>query len=302
LLRFTRSEIQQLVHHFDLESLHLPHRINPPNKGEFILCAVLARLAYPTRLDLIQHYFGRSYTLLSLVINAALQHLVDRYKDLLEWHPMYSSYEKLRIYARTINAIGDIGDDCIWGFIDGTFKSFCRPGRNQREFYSGYKKAHGQKLQAICSPDGIIGSISGPYSGKVNDFTMVLQSGIEKRLDKVFEGKEILYIYGDPAYKALTYIIGPYLKSGRILSREKKQFNTRLSGVRISIEQAFGKAFMLWQANSFRNGFKAGSMPVGAYLYVAILLTNCHTCFRGSTISNRFKMKPPSIENYLWLR
>ncbi len=78
------------------------------------------------------------------------------------------------------------GIDNIWGFIDGTFRPFCRPGSDQQIMYSGYKKLHGFKIQAITTPDGLILTVDGPFEGKVNDLTMVRKSGLEARLKEVY--------------------------------------------------------------------------------------------------------------------
>jgi len=39
--------------------------------------------------------------------------------------------------------------------------------------YSGYKRHHGFKYQAVVCPDGLIESIAGPYEGKINDHAIV---------------------------------------------------------------------------------------------------------------------------------
>ena len=53
------------------------------------------------------------------------------------------------------------------GFIDGTLKVICRPSRYQRRWYSGYKKCHAVKFQAIVTSDGLISHLRGPFKGKL---------------------------------------------------------------------------------------------------------------------------------------
>ena len=58
------------------------------------------------------------------------------------------------------------GGSCFWGFIDGTLNATCRPVLDQEEFYSGHKRKHGYKYQAIVTPDGLVSSLMGPFIGK----------------------------------------------------------------------------------------------------------------------------------------
>jgi hypothetical protein len=74
------------------------------------------------------------------------------------------SYEQLKEYSNAIARKG--GVDGIWGFIDGTMGAICRPMENQKLYYTGYKRLHAVKYQAILTPDGLISSLAGPYLGR----------------------------------------------------------------------------------------------------------------------------------------
>ena len=56
-----------------------------------------------------------------------------------------------------------------WGFIDGTARHICRPSVNQEEYYSGHKRHHCIKFQSTVTPDGLIISLLGPFSGRRHD-------------------------------------------------------------------------------------------------------------------------------------
>ena len=60
-----------------------------------------------------------------------------------------------------------------------------RPEKDQRSYYSGYKKRHGIKFQGIMGPDGLFLSLTGPFIGEINDNLMLTESGIIGRLDRV---------------------------------------------------------------------------------------------------------------------
>lgn len=67
------------------------------------------------------------------------------------------------------------------------------------------------------------------------------------------------------------------------------------------MEQAFGRAQHLWTYTAFAKGLTAGLQPLAAQFFVAVLLTNCHTCLNGSPAGNRFFVPPPTLEEYLKL-
>jgi hypothetical protein len=293
LRRFYPEDLRKLINYFEIDTIVWRYRIHPP--PELALTLLCARLSYPYRFIDLQNLFGRSETWLKLVFADTLDHMYLRYKKLLHWHPTLT-YERMKHYADVLDRESDV--DCVWGFIDGTFRPFCRPGVRQQEMYSGYKKLHGFKVQGVCTPDGLLVSCDGPYEGKVNDLTMVRKSGIEKRLREIFTNEaEPLALYGDQAYKSCTYIFGPYKDYEE--DRLKARFNVVLSSIRISVEQIFGKNSNLFSMNQLRIGLRPGSMPVAAYWMVAALLTNCHTCLYGSQIATRFNCKPMSLEEYL---
>ena len=67
----------------------------------------------------------------------------------------------LQEYADVIQAKGASLNNCF-GFIDGTVRPICRPGRHQRIVYNGHKRVHLQKFQSVALSNGIIGHMYGP--------------------------------------------------------------------------------------------------------------------------------------------
>jgi len=162
--RFTKPQIRLLLQYFELDSIQWRSRYNP--SSEMALCILLVKLSYPHRLFELFYLFGRSPAFLSSVFTDIIEYLCDRYDEILRWHPTIT-YRRIRRYARAIKRLGGAG--LIWGFIDGTFKGLCRPEKNQKNYYSGYKKQHGLKWQAIVCSDGLIGSLEGSFLDPVND-------------------------------------------------------------------------------------------------------------------------------------
>lgn len=149
---------------------------------ELALCLLLARQANPARFWTLARMFGRSQAYLSSVYNDVTQHLVRRFGELVRWHPRLNSYERLVAFGAANGRRSGLGGNRIWGMIDGTFRPTCRPKDLQRFYYSGHKHLHGFKFQGIATPDGLLSSLMGPYNGPVNDWTMVIDTGLSERL------------------------------------------------------------------------------------------------------------------------
>ena len=294
-MRFTKEEIRLLIGYFDLESIEYRQRIRP--SPEFALCLLLCRLSWPRPLFQLTEVFGRSPSYLSIVLNDVLEHLRRRYSSILSWHPTLT-YNRIRLYARTVKRLGGHrGRSTIWAFVDGTFRKTARPENKQEFWYSAYKRSHGMAWMAVVCPDGLIGASFGPYEGKIADVKMLQKSGILDQLDQVFRKKSRRYhLFGDKAYIHQRHVMSPYV--GYVSKRESR-FNKQMSSARIAVEHGFGRTQNLWMANAFKQQLKMDLQPVGDLYRVAILLTNCYTCFRGNEDSTRFGIRPPNIHQYL---
>ena len=120
------------------------------------------------------------------MFNDVVMHLQHEFGELVSWHPMLNNYTRLKRYAKAINKYLNIeGEAWLWGFVDGTFRGVCRPKDEQQIFYSGYKKEHGIKFQGIVLPNGLIGSLDGPYEGRIYDRMMWQNSRVETCMRRV---------------------------------------------------------------------------------------------------------------------
>jgi len=293
LCRFTKDEIRLIIPYLDLDSIIWHCRVKPSPETAF--CILLGRLSYPRKEAALAALFGRSASWISIVFLDILQHLQHRYHRIIHWHPMLM-YTRIQSYAQSLHQAGGLPG--IWEFLDGTFRPICRSTENQKFYYSGYKKLHGFKYQAIVTPDGLIPSFIGPFEGKMNDQTMFISSELEEILLQILHGNELLYLYGDSEYSSLYTVITPYLRRYEISSSER-QFNLELSRDQISVKQAFGLVTNLWKANAFKILLRSQSMPVAALYEIALLLSNCFTCLHDNQISERYNIKSPSLKQYL---
>ena len=95
------------------------------------------------------------------MFNGTLMFIYEQRKDFLYWDAQRLTANQLAAYCNAIDTPGNR----IYGFIDGTHRSICRPSTmDQKFFYSGYKKVHSVKFQAIMAPDGLIIHLAGCLS------------------------------------------------------------------------------------------------------------------------------------------
>lgn len=105
-------------------------------------------------------------------------------------------------------------------------------------------------------------------------------------------------IYGDPAYGTNDILCAPFL--GAALSGAQRAFNKSMSQVRVSVEWFFGITKSIWAFIQWDKKHKILLSPVAKMVKVSVLLTNCHTCIKGSNeISAFFEMIPPTLAEYL---
>ncbi|CAG7819949.1 unnamed protein product, partial [Allacma fusca] len=166
--RFTQDEIRLLV-----KAFRLPILCQTRNKlsftGEEGLCILLRRLCYPNRLGDLVKTFSRDTTAMSRIFRWMLNYIFDNYGHLVTTlNHSWLSKENLKNFAEACYEAGSVLPN-ICGFIDGTARPICRPSRDQRQQYSGYKKEHCLKYQSVVFPNGLIGRLDGPFNGRRHD-------------------------------------------------------------------------------------------------------------------------------------
>ncbi|KAI0348726.1 hypothetical protein OH77DRAFT_1432640, partial [Trametes cingulata] len=130
--------------------------------------------------DLVTRY-SRSSSAISEIVNYTVCAIDITWARLLNFdHTHLLSPANLATYAAAIHAAG-APVSSIWAFIDCTLRHIARPSRYQQVAYSGYKKAHALKYQAVAIPNGIIAHLFGPFEGRHADTFLLAESGL---LDK----------------------------------------------------------------------------------------------------------------------
>ncbi|KAE9173874.1 hypothetical protein PF005_g26091 [Phytophthora fragariae] len=296
--RFDVAGILQLVSLFELpEWVTTKHR-DCVHKTE-ALFILLHRLSYPKRLADMHKTFGRSEGALSRIVLHMVEVLFDRYEESIYFHK-HILQSRIAIYADAINQKGAPMAN-IFGFIDGTKNAIYRPspcaGSNenlQRQVYSGHKRVHCLNCQCITTPDGLALHFWGLIEGRRHDVTLLRES----KLLNYFEQNQDIFggyaVYGDPAYGISRYIVSGF--RGASTSTREKAFKSAMSSVRESVEWSFGRLKTLWAIINFKKSNKIRLSPVGKYVMISMLMTNCHCCYyKGNPISSFFALAPPSL-------
>ena len=297
MFRFQKDDLRRLK-----TALHVPDNMTLPNRTVFVgidgLCIMLRRLAYPSRLCDMEQMFGCGASELGLIFNAMIDFIHERFSTRLtnldqEWLDI----AHLERYANAVTRKGSPLNKC-WGFVDGTCMNICRPKHGQEQCYSGHKRQHVLKFQAIMVPCGLIANLYGPVEGRRHDAYMLQDSGILPQLtNKVDRNGEPYYLYGDPAYPLLPVLLAPY--RGAQITLQQSNFNKSMTPLRQCVEWGFGDIARNFAFIDFKKNLKLYLSPVAKYYVVACLLTNCKACLYGNITCSYFDVEPPSLEDYL---
>ena len=209
--------------------------------------------------------------------------------------------DRLGAYTEAILDAAGLFHNTVFGFIDCTIRAVARPVYGQRALYTGWKKKHGLKYQAVMVPDGLIVWLFGPRTCRRFDTTMLTESGLLEEIEAIQERLGVdVCLYGDPAYRC-----GPAMQTGfNSAQREddptKDQYSRSMNSMRTAVEWGFGIVIIKFPWVDNKSANKVGKIPVGLYYHAAVLLTNCITCVEGGNqISTFFDLQPPLLEEYL---
>ncbi|XP_075559263.1 uncharacterized protein LOC142590720 [Dermacentor variabilis] len=296
LFRFRKMDLADLASALLIpEEVVSAQRVRVP--GNEALCMTLRRLAYPNRLCELELLFNRHSSVLSSVVSSVLAHIEHYFDHLLADMTTHKWLNLLAVekFSEAVHAKGAPLDNC-WAFIDGTARQICRPTVDQQEHYSGHKRHHVQKYQAVMCPNGIVCQLDGPFKGRRHDAGILKETKLYENLEKITMGRKFV-IYGDPAYPLLPLLYKPF--GGTTLQPYEAFFNKGMSRVRQAVEWGFSKVATEFAFVDFHKNQKMSYQRVGRMYRVATFLANCHTCLYGSQVSDFFDVCPPSLDEYL---
>jgi DDE superfamily endonuclease len=189
--------------------------------------------------------------------------------------------------------------DSIVGFIGGTAIEIARPsGARQKATYSGHKRRNCLTFQAVSAPDGLILHLFGPMEGCRHDMFMYNTSGIDQVLQNslLISGRQY-YLYGDVAYKLLTYLQTGF--RGSTISSDELAFNASMSKVRVTVEWAFMDVKQYFTHVELPRKLRLRETPAGLFYLSSDMLWNFRVCLYGSRSAHNFQWDSIAISEYL---
>lgn len=167
---------------------------------------------------------------------------------------------------------------------------------------TGYYGGHGFKYLMVVSPVGLLEEVAGPYQGRIADAEIVRCCALNERLAAFSTKHGRNYkVYGDPAFGNLAFVSRPFPRV--TATAVEALYNTAMSKVRISVEQAIGHTTQHFSALDFVRTERVGDGEVAKKYLVACFFRNVMTCLRGGNqISEYFGCVPPTLDEFLEAR
>ncbi|SCU81144.1 LAFA_0C02960g1_1 [Lachancea sp. 'fantastica'] len=297
LTGFHKSQLSQIA-----KALKIPNNVAnfalTPDESFFIF---LVRLRNGCNYSALSGLCNREISTISKVVSFLTCYLYHIVKPKLAvtsatWLP-----DRLTDIDRAlVEANKSIEDPKVVAFIGGTHMKIARPYNNTQHgygvapnaVYSGHKRTHILKYQAVTTPDGICVDLAGPSVGSQYDSFMFMYSGLYDKLNGLKFDNEQYKVYGGPAYRSSDVLVVGY--KGQMLTQDEKKQNKIMATSRVSVEWFFGAV-----KNNFCIFNSSGVRGCGAYFLIATFLTNIKHCLEGSQASKYFQVVPPTLEEYM---
>lgn len=251
---------------------------------------LLYRLTYPCRLrPEMEKKFCIRAPKLSCIIKTFL-HAFYKVARKYFLHPRLFQH-RFQWYADIIAQKSNQAVTNVWGFLDATFRRTCRPIEYQRVCYSGHKRDHGLKFQAVVVPEGFTVCLSGPFAGSRHDSYVLGESRLLQQLVQIMPlGGPIFSLFADSAYPNSAHLFTAFRNAAP--GTPQQLWNTEMSRVRQSVEWGFANTVRLFSFLDFRRQMKIFQGKVGKYYIVGAFFANLHCCIYGNQISRFFGVLP----------
>jgi hypothetical protein len=295
IFRFSKADIPRLV-----RALQMPEKFIDPATGnkcsrEEGIMILLYRLHFPSKLINLELLFGIHWTVCSKMFNVVLDFVYEKCKNKLKFEKQLI-FRNLDVYADSIATKSQGALPRCIGFIDGTVHPISRPVKYQKSVWSGHKRVHGLKFQAVLLPDGMFGMLYGPVEARRHDVILLRESG----LYNIFQNSPVLhdyFIFGDMGYVNSKWLLTPV--KGILLDGQQAKWNKLCRTARITVEWSFGNLQQKWAHLMFKPAMQVFLVPTAKMYMVAAFLCNVHNCIYPNQTSQYFACQPPILEQYL---
>ncbi|XP_052128667.1 putative nuclease HARBI1 [Frankliniella occidentalis] len=138
----------------------------------------------------------------------------------------------------------------IVGIMDGSH-IFIKAPKEERAAYRNYKYGYSIKVQAVVDDsllvrDAYIGEVVSLHDARVFRRSPLCRS-ILQRQDLFSNGEHII---ADAAYMLLDRVLVPFVNNGHLTVRQRN-YNRKLSQVRVRVEHTFGRIDSLWRRMTY---------------------------------------------------
>lgn len=99
----------------------------------------------------------------------------------------------------------------------------------------------------------------------------------------------------------MELLITPYPGQPGNMPIHHHLFNQSMKTLRVSVEWGFSKVIQQFAFVDFKKNQKLLLQDIEAIYKVAVLLSNCHSCFYGNQTADYFGIVPPTIQQYFGL-
>ena len=308
--RFDKDELRRFH-----TALRLPDFIHTSNGGrqpsEKALLVLLARYTMcERRLTDMEARSGLEYSQISRLFNATLE-CMDETKalPLLLTNGLAAFVERFELYNtkildkyRALNGVAVVPPmwTSVCGFIDGKRLKIARPSNADVQYatYSRYITCNSMHSLLAVLPDGMVPLLTPGCGGRRHEAMLQRINQINDRMVAAQAGKpRLLGLATDKGFYREA-CIHP-MPRGANLPPALMLASAQMSPLRWINEAAIGRVSNEWPLVDSKKLSKTGAVNVSRLYRVAVFLSNCRTCLRGSAASQFFDCRPPSIEEYL---
>lgn len=213
------------------------HPFTLPVSDQLLLTLVWLRI-YPTH-EVLGFLFGVSDSTVSRLVHRWLPLLAQAGKE--EMRRVDPGRKHRRTLEQVLTEVPQ-----LTALVDSFEQRVQRPADpvEQRQHYSGKKKAHTFKTQVVVQPDtGLFMDVSESVRGPTNDHTLVRESGVRGRLPSGTKmGGDLAYV-GEVKEPGDMEVATPRRKPrGKERSAEDRAYNRAFAQVRVKVEHTIGRA------------------------------------------------------------
>lgn len=168
--------------------------------------------------------------------------------------------------------------------------------------FNGWLRKHGFKSQTVSLPNGLIMDWFGLISMRRNDLYVLQKSNFIARFQAAQERLNIpldeqFAVYGDGIYPTGSHVVS---KRG-VQDPAERQLHVPLCSCRQLVEWHYGEAESMWKymATPKRLKMLNGRQCLRALAFCKYFLRNFYVCVYHDNTSYRFRIPPPTLEEYL---